>query len=51
MIMDKMLEKYGHFHMQILAADGKASGFYQKAGFTKAGGTEPMWIYKGNEHG
>jgi GNAT superfamily N-acetyltransferase len=50
MIMDKMQEKYKHFHMQMLTADGKAIDFYRKAGFKKAGNTEPMWIYKGNEH-
>ena len=50
MIMDKMQEKYKDFHMQMLSADGKAIEFYRKAGFQKAGNTEPMWIYKGNEH-
>jgi GNAT superfamily N-acetyltransferase len=50
MIVDKMQEKYGHFHMQMLTADGKAIDFYQKAGFVRAGETEPMWIYKGDEH-
>ncbi|WCL51314.1 GNAT family N-acetyltransferase [Leptospira sp. GIMC2001] len=50
MIMEKMQEKYDHFHMQMLTADGKAIDFYKKVGFTRAGLTEPMWIYKGNEH-
>jgi len=50
MLMDKMQKKYGHFHMQMLTADGKAIDFYQKMGFTRAGQTEPMWIYKGDEH-
>jgi len=50
MIVARMLEKYKHFHMQMLTADGKAIGFYQKMGFERAGETEPMWIYKGNEH-
>ena len=50
MIFDKMQEKYGEFHMQMLTADGKAIEFYQKAGFARAGNTQPMWIYKGNEH-
>ncbi|WP_106793733.1 GNAT family N-acetyltransferase [Aquimarina sp. Aq78] len=50
MIVDKMQEKYSHFHMQMLTADGKAIDFYQKVGFVRAGETEPMWIYKGNEH-
>lgn len=49
-IVEKMQEKYGHFHMQMLTADGKAIDFYKKVGFEKAGATEPMWIYKGGEH-
>ena len=50
MIMAKMQEKYGAFHMQMLTADGKAIKFYEKVGFERAGETEPMWIYTGNEH-
>lgn len=50
LIVDKMQEKYSHFHMQILTADGKAVDFYKKNGFERAGNTEPMWIYSGNEH-
>lgn len=50
LIMDKMQEKYGHFHMQMLTADGRAVDFYKKNGFERAGKTEPMWIYQGNEH-
>jgi GNAT superfamily N-acetyltransferase len=50
MIMAKMQEKYHNFHMQMLTADGQAIDFYKKIGFERAGQTEPMWIYKGNEH-
>jgi GNAT superfamily N-acetyltransferase len=50
MICDKMQEKYGDFHMQMLTADGKSIDFYKKNGFERAGQTEPMWIYQGNEH-
>lgn len=50
MIAKKMQEKYGHFHMQMLTADGRAIDFYKKVGFERAGNTEPMWIYKGDEH-
>lgn len=50
LIMDRMQEVYGHFHMQMLVADGQAIEFYKKAGFSRAGSTEPMWIYKGGEH-
>jgi len=50
MIMDKMQEKYGSFHMQMLIADGKAIDFYKKNGFERAGQTESMWIYSGGDH-
>jgi len=49
-IMVKFQEKYGNFHQQMLTADYKAINFYKKCGFERAGQTEPMWIYKGNEH-
>lgn len=50
LIMKKMQEIYGNFHMQMLTADGKALDFYKKVGFSRAGQTEPMWIYEGNDH-
>ena len=50
LIVAKMQEIYGDFHMQMLTADGKAIDFYKKVGFERAGNTEPMWIYKGKEH-
>ena len=50
MIFTRIQKKYVDFHMQILVADGKAIDFYKKMGFERAGNTEPMWIYQGNEH-
>ncbi|HWV72599.1 MAG TPA: GNAT family N-acetyltransferase [Pseudosphingobacterium sp.] len=50
LIMKKMKDKYSDFHMQILTADEQAVDFYKKVGFVRAGQTEPMWIYSGNEH-
>lgn len=50
MILEKMQERYGDFHMQMLIADGRAIDFYKKNGFERAGDTEPMWIYEGKEH-
>src|SRR6476620_7004100 len=50
MIVERMQEKYGHFHMQMLTADGNAIDFYSKMGFVRTGHTEPMWIYEGDEH-
>jgi len=50
MIMQEMLKKYQDFHMQILTSDNNTVDFYKKMGFEKAGSTQPMWIYKGDEH-
>lgn len=50
MIMEKMQEIYGSFHMQMLISDHNTIDFYQKIGFSRAGNTQAMWIYKGNEH-
>ena len=50
LIMEKFQEIYKDFHQQILVADGGAIDFYKKCGFEKAGATESMWIYKGNDH-
>ncbi|ASQ90166.1 GNAT family N-acetyltransferase [Prosthecochloris sp. GSB1] len=49
-MMRAMQEKYKGFHQQMLTADSKAVGFYRKCGFEKAGKTEAMWIYQGNDH-
>lgn len=50
MIVDRFQKKYGDFHQQTLTADGKAIDFYRKCGFEKAGSTQSMWIYQGDEH-
>ena len=49
-MMLAMLEKYAGFHQQMLTADGDAVEFYKALGFVRAGRTEPMWIYAGDEH-
>lgn len=49
-IMNRMSEVYNGFHMQMLTADKEAVDFYQRMGFEKAGDTQPMWVYQGNEH-
>ena len=50
MIVDRFQKKYGNFHQQTLTADGEAIDFYRKCGFEKAGSTQSMWIYQGDEH-
>jgi ribosomal protein S18 acetylase RimI-like enzyme len=49
-LMQMLMSRYAGFHQQILAADGRAIDFYRKFGFTRAGKTEPMWIYEGHDH-
>jgi GNAT superfamily N-acetyltransferase len=49
-MMKAMQHKYAGFHQQMLTADGKAIDFYKSLGFSRAGKTEPMWIYAGSEH-
>lgn len=50
LLMQAMLERYKNLHQQMLTADGEAIEFYKKLGFERAGKTEPMWIYAGNDH-
>ncbi|MEO0406996.1 MAG: GNAT family N-acetyltransferase [Cyanobacteria bacterium P01_A01_bin.135] len=49
-IMARLQVPYLGFHMQMLVADGEAIAFYEKCGFVRAGQTEPMWIYAGDDH-
>jgi GNAT superfamily N-acetyltransferase len=49
-MMEAMQSVYGSFHQQMLTADGEAIGFYKALGFERAGKTESMWIYSGDEH-
>ncbi len=49
-LMQAMQQRYQGFHQQMLTADGDATGFYESLGFSRAGKTEPMWIYDGNDH-
>jgi GNAT superfamily N-acetyltransferase len=49
-LMKMMMATYRGFHQQALLADGRAIDFYKKVGFTRAGSTEPLWIFDGHEH-
>jgi GNAT superfamily N-acetyltransferase len=49
-LMKRLLARYEGFHQHILLADGRALDFYRKCGFVRAGRTEPMWIYAGQDH-
>jgi GNAT superfamily N-acetyltransferase len=50
MLMELLKNRYKNFHQHILVAEGKAVKFYENLGFVRAGKTEPMWIYAGNDH-
>ena len=49
-LMRRLMANYEGFHQHVLIADGSAIDFYEKCGFTRAGKTEPMWIYSGDDH-
>ena len=49
-MMEAMQSRYANFHQQMLTADIDAVDFYKAMGFERAGKTEPMWIYAGNDH-
>lgn len=49
-MMELMQTRYKGFHQQMLTADGEAVDFYKALGFERAGKTEPMWVYAGNDH-
>tara|TARA_Y100001934_G_scaffold34417_1_gene39059 strand:+ start:6147 stop:6563 length:417 start_codon:yes stop_codon:yes gene_type:complete len=49
-ILSRLMRNYEGFHQQLLLADGKATEFYRKLGFVRAGETKAMWIFDGDEH-
>ncbi|MEM6723090.1 MAG: GNAT family N-acetyltransferase [Bacteroidota bacterium] len=49
-LLNALQTVYKNFHMQMLVADEKAIEFYASQGFSKAGETQAMWVYQGNEH-
>ncbi|MCG7871136.1 MAG: GNAT family N-acetyltransferase [Candidatus Thiodiazotropha lotti] len=49
-MMNSMMNIYQGFHQQMLTSDKNAVGFYQALGFSRAGNTESMWIYEGQDH-
>jgi len=44
------MSRYETFHLQSVIADQHSVPFYASLGFVRAGRTEPMWIYQGDEH-
>jgi len=50
-LMRRLMKRYRGFHQHILIAEAKAVLFYRKCGFKRAGKTDPMWVFRGREHG
>ena len=50
-LMKRLMKRYRGFHQHILIAEATAVSFYRKCGFKRAGKTDPMWVFKGREHG
>ena len=48
-IMQAFQQKYSNFHQQILVANESAIPFYKSCGFVRAGMTESMWKYSGED--
>lgn len=48
-VLGRLKAQYEGFHMHMLVAEGGTTAFYEKCGFTRAGNTESMWIYAGDE--
>jgi predicted N-acetyltransferase YhbS len=49
-IMRTLMSRYREFHLQSVIADEHSIPFYASLGFVRAGRTESMWIYQGDEH-
>jgi GNAT superfamily N-acetyltransferase len=49
-ILARLKSRYEGFHQHILIADGRAIDFYIRNGFRRAGATQSMWIYDGEDH-
>ena len=49
-LIQRLRRPYADFHQHMITADKAALGFYRKAGFVRAGETEAMWIYDGDDH-
>jgi GNAT superfamily N-acetyltransferase len=49
-LMRRLIARYEGIHQHMLVADGRALYFYRKCGFERAGKTESMWIYAGDDH-
>lgn len=43
-MFEALLTRYSGFHQLMITADGRAVGFYESMGFSRAGNSVPMWI-------
>ena len=49
-IMQRLKERYAHFHQQVLLAVRDAAPFYERIGFTYATTVKAMWVYDDSDH-
>ena len=49
-IFNRLKAKYSGFHQHVVLADRNAVGFFERCGFRRAGATQPLWIYDGDDH-
>lgn len=49
-LIKSLQERYSSYHQQMIVSGGDSIEFYKKSGFVRAGKTEAMWIYSGDEH-
>ncbi len=47
-LMRRMRAKYEGFHQQVLLSYDHAASVYEKAGFERAPGVVPFWVYSGD---
>jgi GNAT superfamily N-acetyltransferase len=46
-VLRRLKSRYEGFHQQVIMAVHETSAFYERGGFRRADGMEPMWIYSG----
>src|SRR5262249_20192726 len=48
-IMQRLQDRYAHFHQQVLLAVMDAAPFYERLGFTYATTVKAMWVYDASD--
>lgn len=48
-VLRRLKTRYDGFHQHVIMAVRETAAFYERNGFRRADGMEPMWIYSGGE--